>query len=176
MKQKPSLVLLLFLLLASCSKWQDKPGPQVDLSRKYCNLPDAINYNYDFPGTEDSSVCIFPAQPFAGQYSYSDSLYMGTNPVVNGDTFNFNITQVSRSGMHINAFCGARSLSFTANRYYRATADTTITGYYGQLLCRDQDTLTGSMVYKAADSSLQIEFTVVSDTGVVVHRGTAYKK
>ena len=43
---------IILLVAASCSKYTDDPG-ETDprLSRKYCNDPEAVNYNRDFPGT-----------------------------------------------------------------------------------------------------------------------------
>jgi hypothetical protein len=83
-------------------------------------------------------------------------------------------------------FCGPTdSLRFTSERTgLNASADTTIqatdtTLGFGQYFCRIQDTLSGSVSRPQNDTTnsyLFINFTVVSDTGVNFHRGTAVKQ
>ena len=129
-----------------------------------------------FPGVEDNSVCIFPSTPFVGQYSFRDSLYNNAEEFFIGDSFNFNIIAVDTFRFKINGFCSnGNQLGFMANRYYRAESDSVL-GNGTQLMCRTVDTLSGLLEYRSADSSLYIDWTVVSDTGILKHRGRAYKK
>ena len=170
------LLLLCLPLLSACNKWEDKPAEDLDLPNKYCNNPIAINYNVGFPGIEDNTVCIFPSDPYAGQYTFQDSVYSEDEVAMPGATINFQVNAVSQSGLAIRNFCGnGNELLFTADRYFRAASDSII-GQGTQLMCRSADTLSGTLEYRAYDSSLYIDFKVVSDTGTSTHKGRAYKK
>jgi hypothetical protein len=85
-------------------------------------------------------------------------------------------TADSKTKMSISGFCpGGQILRFTTNRALRASGDTTAVN--GQLLCRQKDTISGYITRTLADSSrLQFFLTVVSDTGVTTHQGTAYRQ
>lgn len=170
------LGLLGLSLVLSCKKWQDKPADNIGLTNKYCNNPAAINYNYGFPGVEDSTVCIFPTEPFSGNYTFQDSVYMNADTPVPGQLIHFTIKATNRIQITVNNFCtGGSTLFFTTNRYYRAETDSII-GAGTQLMCRTEDTLSGTMDYRITDSSVYLELKVVSDTGTSIHRGRAYKK
>lgn len=178
---KHSLLVLLTVLvgttfLISCEKWQDHPAKDLGLTSRYCNIPSAINYNIGFPGIEDNSVCIFPSTPFVGNYHYRDSIYNNAEELRIGDSLNFDIAVIDSFRLAINHFCSnTNQLKFVANRYYRAESDS-ILGAGTQKMCRDADTLSGKLEYRPSDSSLYIEWTVLSDTGIYKHRGRAYKK
>jgi hypothetical protein len=174
--------------ILSCKKWQDKPGipdPRIN-ERKYCNDPRAINYNWGFPGVSDSTVCMYPAQVFKGKYIYTDSIYFPdfTQDTLHPEkTYTLLINEISYNKLSLEGFCeGNQAIFLTASRYnYRATIDTTIhssdtTVDYGQFFCRQLDTLTGYLSKSQGDSThLLIEFTVVSDTGIRIHKGTALR-
>lgn len=176
---KTALYLMLpaLALLASCEKYKDEPGPSDPrLSRKYCNDPEAVNYNLDFPGTADNSVCYYPTDAFKGSFSFVDSIYLGTNKLGRLDTVNLVFTPNTRTKMTVTGFCdGGNTLSFTVNRALRATGDTTV--LEGQQMCRTKDTVSGYITRSLADSTrLKFNLTVVSDTGVTFHQGTAYRQ
>src|SRR5438132_180001 len=77
------------LLLAACKKYVDEPGKSDPrLSRKYCNDPEAVNFNRDFPGTADNSVCFFPSDAFKGTYTFTDSIYIGKDTLKRALTLN----------------------------------------------------------------------------------------
>ncbi len=165
-------------MLTACSKYKDEPGgSDPRLSRKYCNDPEAVNYNFDFPGTADNSVCYYPADAFSGVYSFKDSVYSTPGTLVRQDSILLRFFALSRVRIAISGFCpgGSDSLHFTANRTLRASGDTTIVT--GQRLCRDRDTLSGYITKSLGDSSrLRFFLTVVSDTGTTTHQGTAYRQ
>ncbi|HTN45366.1 MAG TPA: hypothetical protein VL098_03400 [Flavipsychrobacter sp.] len=178
-----------FLLFSACKKWVD-PNPSVDpriTERRYCNDPQAVNYNWDFPGTQDSSVCFFPSDLFEGNYSFTDSIYFQDNSLDTNRTFQtytLNITRTSKNQFKLAGFCGGNDINFTAQRTtYLAYADTTLklndtTFAFGQPLCRIQDTLTGTLSKSKTDSlsrHIYIEWRVVSDSGINFHKGTAIK-
>lgn len=165
------------MALGSCAKWKDKPAQNLGLTNKYCNNPKAINYNWGFPGIEDSTVCVFPSDPFVGTYSYQDSVYWLNGTLDSGYTHlvTFSISKNNFNQFSLNGFCPGSNFLFTADRYYNAVSDTII-GPGQQFMCRTLDTLTGGLTYNSTDSSLTINFTVVSDTGTTNHKGIAYKQ
>lgn len=179
--RKTSLLALLGLFcvgfwFAACKKYQDSPG-QYDprLSSKYCNDPAAVNFNYGFPGTADNSVCFYPSDVYKGSYQFVDSIYF--NDVLVAEVpLVLQISKQDETKFTLSGFCGsASSLHFTANRALFAYADTVVGT--GQILCRQQDTLSGTLTQTLSDSlRLHIYFTVASDTGSTTHQGTAYRQ
>jgi hypothetical protein len=168
--------IICVLISIGCQKYKDVPG-QSDprLSRKYCNDPSAVNFNFDFPGTADNSVCYYPADVFAGTYSFIDSVYTSANKVAFTIPLMLTVQAQSHGKFDLSGFCAGNTLHFSVNRTLRATADSTILN--GQQLCRAQDTLSGSLIRKLGDSTrLQVVLTVLSDTGATIHQGTAYKQ
>lgn len=183
-KSRSPLKFVLFALVAmatfsACKKYSDQPGSHTDprFERRYCNVPEAVNYNWNFPGTPDvtDAVCLYPTDIFKGSFVYTDSIYSVANEFIRQEVKNIAITPTSRTKMLITGFCSSGSLSFTANRNLRADGDSSILN--GQPLCRPVDTLSG-YVFRAVNDSLHIQFAwqVNSDTGVFFHRGTAVKQ
>jgi hypothetical protein len=185
----PRTVILLLLTItemASCKKWKDEKGPtDPRLSRKYCNDPEAVNYNWDFPGTPDNSVCFYPSDGFKGAYSFTDSIFNAAdNKFIKTINYTLYFGPRGKQKFAVSGFCSnTDSVFFTSNRYYRALGDTlvrfsrdTTTGA-GQLFCRTLDTLSGSIDRVGNnDSFFNISLTVVSDTGTTLHTGTAVKQ
>jgi len=179
------------LLLISCEKWQDSKAdsdPRLQ-DRKYCNDPDAVNFNWGFPGVPDSTKCIFPTDLYAGTYSFTDSIYSSNNlldTLQSKTTYTLYIIPLSKKQFIVKGFCSSNdSLFFTAGRTtYSASADSTFKfndtiKVYGQPLCRIADTLSGTIVknrYDTTNTQLFIDWKVISDTGTFYHRGTAIKQ
>ncbi len=167
----------LSLLVFSCKKYEDKVGPSDPrLSRLYCNDPEAVNFNWDFPGTPDNSVCLYPADAFKGQYRFTDSIYNSASQLVLQRQYTLDLYALSRSRLALLGFCGpSDTVKLTASRFFRATVDTTV--LKGQALCRPQDTLSGYLTRTAPDAQhLHFFFTVTTDTGFTFHMGTAVKQ
>lgn len=182
-------IFLLFILVvvafASCDKWEDKPGNGDDrLNRPYCNDPEAANFNVDFPGRPDSTVCYYPYEYFEGTYQFSDSSFYSGDYVFGGlrsYTFNIRRNGASKRQLLLSGFCGT-DISFTADKYLKAFADSTnhptdSTKLPGQLVCNPVDTLSGFMTMVNRDSGIiRINFTVLTDTGIVYHTGRAIRQ
>ncbi|MFA6151101.1 MAG: hypothetical protein WC716_07270 [Chitinophagaceae bacterium] len=169
-------VLTGLLLVTSCEKWKDQPPKDLGLTNKYCNIQQAINYNHGYPGIEDNSTCILPSNPFAGTYAYSDTILIGEDTLFPAP-ITFTIQVKDTFGFAINNFCGnANQLIFKADKYYRASVADSVVGKGTQLMCRSVDTLSGTVEFRKSDSSLALEFKVLSDTGISTHKGRAYKK
>lgn len=173
-----NIVWLMIILagMASCKKYEDTPGPtDPRLSRPYCNDPRAVNYNWGFPGTPDNSKCFYPSDVFAGTYLYTDSVYDGSSVLRLVNTYHITFTKVTDSSLTLAGLCPTGTLSFRANRTLRADADSTVPN--GQLLCRPQDTVAGNIIRPSMDSTfLNFNLSVISDTGVYYHRGSAVKQ
>lgn len=183
------ILFLPALVVYSCDKWEDPKGtedPRID-ERTYCNDPLAVNYNWNFPGKPDSTTCFYPTDVFKGTYLFRDSIYRGDNTfdsAASQQIYTISLLAYDENKFALIGFCGVSdSLKFTAERStYRANADSTILAAddqfnYGQFFCRMEDTLSGYLTKDRYDSSkLYIQLTVVSDTGVNFHRGTAIKQ
>lgn len=145
--------------------------------RFYCNDPEAVNYNWGFPGKQDNSICRYPTDFFTGTYRYIDSVYLSDGSFDSAGSlaqYILSFQTQSRQKLALYGFCGD-PLSLTAGRYFRATLDTSILG--GQLSCRALDTISGSISRSLEDSTrLLVSFNIVSDSGVAAHRGTAYRQ
>lgn len=170
-------------LLAACSK-PDNSGKDISdkLTNLYCNDPEAINYNWEFPGTPDNSTCFYPKDIFVGQYSFADSIYNANLELKRVNNITLTVYANSNNILRVTGFCSnTDSIRLTADRFYKSYADSTVTQdsvvLDGQVVCRTVDTLSGYLIKDKNDSTkLSINITVASDTGLNYHLGTAYKK
>jgi hypothetical protein len=164
------------VLFASCKKYKD-PAPISDsrLTTKYCNDPSAINYNWDFPGVPDNSVCIYPADIFKGTYFYRDSITNEEGSVLKTDSFTLSITQLDTTHLEIIGFCGTNIHTAKANRYFKFVLDS-LAGN-GQVFCNNKDTIAGNgSKYSISDTNtIKFNYQLLTDTGIVTHTGTAIK-
>lgn len=167
----------------SCKKWKD-PAPKDDprLTRHYCNDPNAVNYNWDFPGKPDNTVCFYPADLFAGNYMLYDTVYaLASDLYLSADSIPLTISKISQTKISVSGMCPSGSLTLTAGATYNASVDTTVgdslTLHPGQFFCRTVDTIVGSFTRDKVDSSIMyIELIVRTDTGTISHVGRAIKK
>lgn len=177
---------ILTLLAVSCSKDSSTHNTDDRLSRPYCNDPLAVNYNQTFPGTPDSSICYFPTWVFRGDYIFYDSVYDGDYQRRDSTQYQIRIVAVDKVKLLIKGFCDKDQLensplTFTADRFYKATADSTLTAdsvkLSGQLACNIKDTISGFILRDKYDTTLlHINITVLTDTGAAYHIGSAKKK
>jgi len=175
------------LIALSCNKynWHDpKPYSDPNLNgRYYCNDPDAVNYNWGFPGKPDNTLCVYPTDVFKGKYVFVDSVYSLAG-LTSGD-FVYQIIDtlyfypISHTKMFVTGFCGSMldTIYLTALSF-NATIDTlagdTLTTYQGQIpFCRIKDTVNGTIFYSRIDSLLHFSLQVNSDTGLSSHTGKA---
>jgi hypothetical protein len=179
------LIAIGTLVLFSCAKYKDsKATADPRLTNPYCNDPNAVNYNWGFPGKPDNSVCFYPTDIFKGVYQYHDSIFLtSTGLFVRADTLTLMITKVNSTKFTIAGFCpSGATLSLTAGANYTATLDTAIgdttTAIRGQQLCGVADTVNGTLTKdRLNDSVMYINFLVASDTGVYTsHVGQALLK
>lgn len=189
MQSKTKLVFILLALTAivfyACKKYKDPPNTNLDprLAEKgyYCNDPRAVNYNWNFPAIEDSSVCIYPVDSFVGTWTFHDTIYLQS-----GDTESVQIKQLIftstedtlKSHLAVSGWCGGNVPFYvTANKYSRADVDTFPGGIFGQYLCAQTDTLNGSINKNTGDpNTMKIDFTINNQQGIKYHRGTAIRQ
>lgn len=187
MKKIVIFILLLAVTVASwsCKKYSDKKGVlDPRLNRPYCNDPNAVNYNWDFPGKPDNSVCFYPTDLFQGYYEFHDSVFLKSSGLfIHADTFVVTIHKLSNTKFSLLGWCpNGDSLIFTAGASFTASVDTTIGDTLtnrGQALCNIADTINGYITKDRIDTSglLTFTFQVYADTGVVtLHNGSAHHK
>jgi hypothetical protein len=165
-------IFIFMVGLSSCMKREDVPASAYEgQDSLYCNDPEAINYNREFPGTPDNATCLYPTDVFAGRFLLTDTVYTEdfASNYIKTDTIN--IYQLSKTKIAVVGFCGAfDSLKLTAGRYYKATLDSTIEN--GQPLCNPKDTVSG--LFSSGAMGIRIDMLLTSDTaGTKFHRGTA---
>jgi len=176
------------LYMLSCKKADTAANKDIDLSRPYCNDPQAVNYNWGFPGTPDSNVCFFPFSVFEGDYTLIDSVFDANYNLDSAQTIlrTLHIYKIDRTHLAIIGFCGANdTLKATATRFYSAYLDSTpisttdTVKLKGQVLtwtCNYNDTITGGLTRPSSDSThLHINFTLATDTGIFYHISTGTK-
>jgi hypothetical protein len=163
-------IFILFIGFVSCKKAVDTPGAQyAGQEQPYCNDPEAINYNYQFPGTANNMTCTFPTDPFTGQFTLSDTVYTADFASYYVLFHTVNVYAISKTKMAVVGFCGiSDSIKLTAGRYYKASIDTTILN--GQALCNPKDTISG--FFEADSIGIKIKFTMNSEIeGIKYHTG-----
>jgi hypothetical protein len=176
------LLAVATLFALSCKKWKDAaPRDDPRISTPYCNDPEAVNYNWGFPGKPDNSVCYYAADIFAGTYTVHDTAYKA-DLYVWADSTQITISRITNSKISVTGLCSGGGIMYvTARTAYQATIDTTVGDSLsldqGQLYCRPQDTVSGYFNRDKFDSSLMyINLTVKTDTGTTVHLARAVKK
>jgi hypothetical protein len=171
-------------IVVSCKKYQDpKATNDPRLTNPYCNEPKAVNYNLGFPGRPDKTVCIYPTDLFTGNYFFRDSVFKtADNLFLLADSFPINITRASDTVINVIGFCPSGAiLKLTAGPTYIATVDTTVGDTsvlnWGQIFCRTQDTVTGTITRDRVDTLLlHVVLQIASDTGMTTHIGEARKQ
>lgn len=161
--------------MLSCKRYKD-PAPFTDprIVNEYCNIPSAINYNWNFPGIPNDSTCIFPAEIYAGNYFFRDSIFNNAGTFLDQDSFPIVFAQLNDSNMTISGFCPGNLLHATASRFLKFTIDTVIGN--GQALCNADTIEGGGLKYGLSDSAIKLVYQVNTDTGIYYHAGTAIKQ
>jgi hypothetical protein len=183
-------ILFAVLALASCKKYEDKVGVAGDqLTNSYCNDPEAVNYNWGFPGKPDNTLCFYPTDSLIGTYFFRDTIFYSQDmKFTRVDSFEIALELIDRTRFRFrplknSVFCSDDVVNFKADKFFKATADSTwlpdSVQIPGQALkCRRQDTLSGFITTTSQhDKKIKINFTVISDTGskLTYHIGTATK-
>lgn len=182
-------VLLLGIAIGGCKKETGNQKTYDErLEKPYCNDPDAINYNWDFPGRPDNSTCFYADEVFKGTYELTDSLlnadFIPDTP--SKATFLITISAIDKkhlrmSGYAMNSICTLTSLALTADRYYKATIDSFFvpppdSAYLPGMPVCSTDTLSGYISINPKGDTLKLVFSVQGDTGLYYHQAIGIKK
>jgi hypothetical protein len=172
--------------LIACEKYKDTPGPDLGLTRKYCNDPAAVNYNDSFPGVPDNSVCRYANELYAGNWLLTDSVFTEDMNFVSTAVYPITFQGFSteddstRSKLLVSGLCQGDYVKITANKYGIAVTDTLIEYSEGaQLFCSTVDTVAG--IFTLRRDSLSQEFIDVylkqwAPDDLYIHIGKAIKQ
>jgi hypothetical protein len=185
-KLKPGLLIAVLsaVVLFACSKYKDPPPaghyPELD-TIFYCNDPIAVNYNWGFPGTPDSTKCIYAVDSFEGNWIFKDTILLPNNDIVEIVDRNLTFTSTEdsiKTHLAVTGWCsGNVPFYLTANKYGRANVDSLPAGVPGQLLCVSTDTLNGYFNKRLyGPDTMKIELTITNAAGTRYHKGIAFKQ
>lgn len=156
----------------SCEKYTDPNAPNIDeqLDNKYCNIPTAVNYNWNFPGIEDNSTCFYSWDFYEGTWEFISEVYAVNNNVdkLYDDTivlsFSKKTSDTTYSKMVVNGWCPNGQFDITLDRFYIATTDSFPNGENYQIVC--DDTLKGNFEKYISDTTvLNLKLTVNKPSG-----------
>ena len=169
-------LLFILLLAAACKPYKD-PDPITDprLVTPYCNDPAAINFNWDFPGVPDNSVCFYPSDVFEGNYIWRDSVINEDFVVLSYDSTFVTLTKIDTTSLSLTGKCGA-DIRLSATKFLNIIIDS-IDGD-GQKFCNATDTIIGSGLKTGFTDSTKftMSYTIVSDTGKTRHKALFLKQ
>lgn len=173
------------LVFLACSKYKDPARPDLGDSlgnKVYCNDPRAVNYNWNFPGKLDNTTCVYPIDPFSGNWKFQDYVTLpngDTDAVLTRNLVFTSTEDTVLTHIAVTGWCsGNVPLYITANKYGKALVDTFPGSALGQYLCVTTDTLNGNFnkgAYKSPDS-MKIDLTVTDASGAKSHKGIAVKQ
>lgn len=174
-------ILATLLCLTACNK-EDKKGEDVTdkLKNKYCNIPGAINYNWNFPGIEDNSICYFATDYYEGTWKLTDSVRLEDSTFVRVDTlyleFNKIGSDTTNSKMHLRRWCITSDIWVQVNKYYIGMTDTTQNAEGWQLVCNGRDSLKINFSRNVFDSTI-VDFTIrqFNNDTMYYHQATGVK-
>ena len=171
-----NLALILLVLLSACKPYED-PQPIDDprLNNPYCNDPAAVNYNWNFPGVPDNSVCFYPSEVFEGNYVWYDTVLDNNLLPISWDSTNITLTKVDTTSLQLTGKCGY-TLNLTAGRFLAITIDSIIGN--GQEFCRMGDTIVGSGLKSGVvdTTTFTLNYEILSDTGNSTHKAFFLKQ
>jgi hypothetical protein len=169
-------IFFIFLLIGACKPYKD-PAPIEDprISNPYCNDPNAVNYNWGFPGIPDNSTCIYPADIFKGNYIWRDTVVNDLGAAVSYDSVFATVNKLDSTRIEISGRCGY-DLKLSANRFLIITIDS-LAGN-GQQFCQPNDTIMGNgfKVSTSDTNTFRLNYTIVSDTGTSTHESFFIKQ
>lgn len=147
-----TLGLIAMVLISSCEKYEDSSQNdwKVDENQEYCNHPDAVNYNWGFPGVINDSICIFPNEVFEGQWYLTDTLFNDTLGVEAIRERFIDIQWVPEDSieykLRLSGWCdNEHELYLDANRFLLASVIDELEDYPGQWDCDLTSSISGTI-------------------------------
>jgi len=171
------------MLLGACTKNTDKKGPDISdqLNRKYCNIPRAVNYNWNFPGIEDNSTCFFATDFYEGSWMFVDTVKSRDETVIRIDTLGFDLRKMAQDTtyqkMTMTGWCGTEALTINVDRFYLARTDSFDNNQGWQKICGNRDSVLVEMRKSLLDTTqLTIHIIQYLPDSVLYHSGTGIRK
>lgn len=126
MRYYSNFILLFSLVLGSiisCRKPIEQNLPPVNIDRKYCNDPFAINYNDSFPGTPDNSTCKYAYDVYLGTWTLRDSMFKEDSSFFQFSekdiTFSI-LPSETKNQMNMSGYCSGSSIQWQADKFGKA--------------------------------------------------------
>lgn len=181
MSLKKIFFALPFLSIMACQKATDQETPAIELTRKYCNDPYAVNYNDSFPGIPDNTKCRYPFDVFLGTWEMQDSVFRSDNSYLSANTRDITFTEVSdtlRNKMNVNGWCSGSPLKLSANKYGKAMIVNQLPYPDSAQVACGNDTLMGYMqISILSNDTMHIEMVNRNTSGNTVrHKALATRK
>lgn len=142
------LILPAFLLLNACEKYEDLPKGDYDADGYYCNDARAINYNVGFPGIANDSICVFPVEPFEGNWTMIDTLLDDEMEIISTHQGQVSLVPIENDSIDnlfiMEGYCDNNfAITFQANRYLLGMVFDNIEDEIGHFDCDGTSILTG---------------------------------
>jgi hypothetical protein len=170
---KGTTPLRLLILIASiainataCKPYKDPAPKDLGLTNPYCNNPFAVNFNWGFPGKPDNTVCIFPAQVFAGNYKLYDSITSNNASTIFNDSALVSLAQLNDSTLTLSNHCVGNNYVVRATKTLQFYVDSTT--LLGAPFCNG-DTIAGNA------RKLNIDDSIITYTYDLNNNGTTIK-
>src|SRR5690554_1322158 len=177
-----ALFLAIAFFFASCEKYEDKANKDWDGDEFYCNDPEAVNYNWGFPGEINDSLCIYPTELFVGDWIMIDTVFNDTLAII--DIQQRAVSFVNKSDDSLNhlieleGYCEDHStIIFQANRFMLASVLDILVDDLGQLNCDGESIITGFIRTQSLQSDtlyLQLMKRTAQDENFMI-KGVAFK-
>jgi hypothetical protein len=162
------------LLLTNCKPYKDPAPVDLGLTNPYCNNPFAVNFNWGFPGKPDNSVCIFPAEAFAGNYKLYDSITASTGVSSFNDSSSITLIQTNDSTLTLTNHCAGNSYVVRATKTLQFYVDSVTA--LGAPFCNG-DTIAGlARKLNLADSIITYTYDLHNNGNQVKHKATLIKQ
>ncbi len=172
------VVVLGIFAFASCTKGEDTASPDISdlLTNRYCNNPNAVNYNWNFPGIEDNATCFFSYYFYEGDWIFIDTIRRSDSSIVGVETYYLNFEKIipdtSESLMAMSGWCSSASLIIHVDRFYFARTDSFDNNGGWQKMCSNSDSIFVQMRKDIVDTTaLDINIQEVKNNETFFHRG-----
>lgn len=175
------LAILSFVFINACQKKDPPPSGGDDrLTNPYCNDPLAVNYNWGFPGKPDNSVCFYPVDTFIGNWVFLDSIFNQDSTFHSfiSRTLSFKDTHDStHAQLAMHGWCDNEIIYIRADKNRRAIVDTLSENYKGQIVCNQQDSISGKFNLNTFRvDSMKVDIKISNSSGTFFHQGWAIKQ
>jgi hypothetical protein len=169
-----SLLVIIITNLIACKPYKDPAPKDLGLTNPYCNNPFAVNFNWGFPGKPDNSVCIFPAQVFAGTYKLYDSITSNNAATIFNDSSTISLVRINDSTLTLSNHCAGNNYVVRATKTLQFYVDSST--MLGAPFCNG-DTIAGlARKLNINDSIVTYTYDLNNNGGIVKHKAILIKQ